>query len=213
MKLTLIDESTIDLHSHLNIKEDKCYFALSYISNVGGYKFGGTNQLIFNFKIKPDRKGTHQWKHKEKAIEKVSDILKKSNSLNSVLDKVTLVPIPPSKSKKDPLYDDRLTKALDLAFGKKADVRELLEHVMSKEASHEQDIRPTIKELYDNLDLIHSKCVDLKKNVILIDDVLTTGAHFKACKQKIIENYPDVNVIGVFVARREFEKTSVSKFN
>lgn len=206
MKLTLIDESTINAHSYIN-SDDECHFASNYISNVGGYKYGGTNQLIYNFKIKPDKRGTDQWKHKKDAIKKVSEMFK-ANILNTVLQKVTLVPIPPSKSKKDPLYDDRLIESLNIAFGKKADIRELLEQVTSKKASHETDIRPTIKELYDNLTLIDSKCIDLKQNIILVDDVLTTGAHFKACKQKILEKFPEINVVGVFVARREFENNN-----
>jgi orotate phosphoribosyltransferase len=37
--------------------------------------------------------------------------------------------------------------------------------------------------------------------IILIDDVITSGASFKACQQLIFENSPHTTVVGVFWAR------------
>jgi hypoxanthine-guanine phosphoribosyltransferase len=39
-------------------------------------------------------------------------------------------------------------------------------------------------------------------SLVVVDDVLTTGAHFKAMQRILNERFPDVSLIGVFVARR-----------
>ena len=36
----------------------------------------------------------------------------------------------------------------------------------------------------------------------LFDDVITTGAHFKAAKSLLTERFGDVAIYGIFVARR-----------
>ena len=38
--------------------------------------------------------------------------------------------------------------------------------------------------------------------VVLVDDVLTTGAHFKAAQSVLRKQFPGVPVFGLFVARR-----------
>ncbi|EIX7253969.1 hypothetical protein MK585_001925, partial [Campylobacter coli] len=42
------------------------------------------------------------------------------------------------------------------------------------------------------------------KNIVLIDDVLTTGGHFKACKNILLEKLdPNINIVGLFLAKTE----------
>ncbi len=43
----------------------------------------------------------------------------------------------------------------------------------------------------------------------LVDDVLTTGAHFRAACTVIRHVYPDVQVVGLFLARRVPEAVDV----
>jgi predicted amidophosphoribosyltransferase len=200
MGITRIDETTIDDHTFLN-DTDKCFFSHTYKSHKKPSQ-DSTNQLIYNFKISPTKRGTNQWKYKIDAVKKISKILKNSIN-NQELKKVTLVPIPPSKCKSDPEYDNRMTCALNLAFKKKADIRELLVQKKSKTPSHKSSIRPTISQLHKNLEIDDTLGKELKKNIILVDDVITTGAHFKACEKKIKEHFPGINILGLFIARRE----------
>jgi hypoxanthine-guanine phosphoribosyltransferase len=37
--------------------------------------------------------------------------------------------------------------------------------------------------------------------VILIDDVLTWGCHFKACQRMILEHHPEIEIVGIFWAK------------
>ena len=97
-------------HQYLT-PDDMCFFFGEYTPGLG-YKGSKTNDLILNFKKPPDRKITPQWKYKEDAIERIAEAFKRSLEVEK-LQKVTLVPIPPSKVKGDPLYDDRMLCVLE----------------------------------------------------------------------------------------------------
>jgi len=45
----------------------------------------------------------------------------------------------------------------------------------------------------------------------LFDDVLTTGAHFKAAQSILQKTFPDVRVIGLFIARRVPETIDIEE--
>jgi predicted amidophosphoribosyltransferase len=47
----------------------------------------------------------------------------------------------------------------------------------------------------------------------LFDDVLTTGAHFRAASNILQKAFPGVRVIGVFIARRVPEAADVEDFD
>ncbi|MDT9627916.1 hypothetical protein RTF48_25105, partial [Escherichia coli] len=72
----------------------------------------------------PDRRGTQEWSHKEKAIADVGRLIR-ANLNQASLANITIVPAPPSKAKNDPAYDDRIEKVAS-AIGGGADVRCLL---------------------------------------------------------------------------------------
>lgn len=38
-------------------------------------------------------------------------------------------------------------------------------------------------------------------HIVLVDDVITSGAHFKACQRLIHEHHPDIEIAGVFWAK------------
>jgi hypothetical protein len=73
-----------------------------------------------------DKRATPQWRHKERAIDEAAAAFRAALS-KEMLDLSTLVPIPPSKSKNDVLYDDRLVRMLRGIRAKpELDVRELV---------------------------------------------------------------------------------------
>jgi len=46
----------------------------------------------------------------------------------------------------------------------------------------------------------------------LFDDVLTTGAHYRAASAVLQQAFPGVRIIGVFIARRVPEATDIEDF-
>jgi len=119
------------------------------------------------------------------------------------LDNLTFVPIPPSKAKEHPLYDDRMTRMLhQIRPTPPLDIRELIVQTTSTVAAHETPLRPTPQELQSRYKL-DPAFVEPKPSIILIvDDLLTTGAHFRAAKHTLTLAFPDTPIIAAFVARR-----------
>ncbi|NQX38496.1 hypothetical protein SAMN05421820_101519 [Pedobacter steynii] len=201
-----IDDLVRSAHRHLTI-EDECYYVMVYTSR-SGWAYSDENNLISNLKKKMDKKGTSQWPHKERAIQTLGQIFQNTLPLIIDFETTTIVPIPPSKSKTDPLYDTRLNQILDLATkNKKVDIRNLIAVNESVEATHTLEEagkrRPTVAEIKENYSFDDTLVPNLKPIIMLFDDVLTTGAHYIACKEVIQAGFPDAEIYGLFIARRE----------
>lgn len=204
-RLTCIDETNRADHPFLETN-DRCYFLGEYFARKG-YQGGGTNQLIFNYKLKPsiaaNNSGRRIWK--ERAVAEIAAGLRKVIDQQNA-EHITWVPIPPSKAVGHEEYDDRLLRTLDSAFrGYDADVRMLLLQTESSKADHETGDRLTPEALYALLDVDRAvmSARPVRDVIVLFDDVLTTGKHFKCCERRLREVVPaNVPIIGVFVARR-----------
>lgn len=202
LRLSKVDELIISDHSYLD-SSDNCYFLREYIPRVG-FSGGETNSLISNFKKSMDRKGRSEWSHKERAIKQLAKEF--ANALNPAWLKIaTLVPIPPSKTKNNPLYDDRMTQVLRLIGGYRGldcDVRELIIQTVDMAAAHTTEERPHPGEIECNYLIDESIATPEPKTIGLFDDILTTGAHFRAAKNLLMNRFPTVPITGIFVARR-----------
>ena len=199
-RLTKVDALAPD-HWHLD-ESDECYFFGEYTAR-GGYQFGPTNQLIFNLKKGVERRGRPEWQYKEQAIRTVAWALRRAIKPEAI-DSITFVPIPPSKAKSDPLYDDRMTQVL-LAIrpDPPLDVRELIVQNNSVQAAHEADIRPTPQDVEAGYTLNTNLAATPPQDFIfVVDDVLTTGAHFRAAQAVLRRQFLETPIVGVFVARR-----------
>lgn len=205
-----IDELTIKDHYYLTAGEDLCYFMKTYTAHKG-FSHSATNSLISNLKKTLDKKGTAQFAYKEAAISEVAEMWKDSFK-DSALNLITFVPVPPSKNKKHLLYDNRMLQILEKAFGKKGDIRELVEQINSTEAVHKSEERLKPEELQANLK-INENLVDGTRSVIYIaDDVITTGAHFIAMKRLLKTKFPNAKINGIFICRREIEAVDDDDF-
>lgn len=202
----------LERRDHFHLPEHaQCYFWGEYTpyEHTQGKKwnFSPTNQLIANFKKKMDRRGFPDWQYKIQAIQRVARQFASSWKWAEMhaQNRVALIPVPPSKSREDPLFDPRMTEMLarlttlvDLPL----DIRDCLSFSGRHAASHEAAARPTPDELYEDLtfDLRYG---DRAPGAMLVfDDMLTTGAHYVAVTRKLSEQFPGVPVIGQFVARR-----------
>lgn len=193
-----IDELLIRDHHCLDLN-DRCYYFMDYTSHAG-FGYSASNDLIQNFKKPVNRKHLLEYKYKISAIDEISRML--IESLQPPPAGWLLVPIPPSKIKTNPLYDDRLIQCLQRFCQDSADMRELLISKRDMIASHESSSRPSINEIIDNLTIDERLCDDIPNNIALFDDVLTTGAHYKAAKSILESRFSVQNIIGIFIARR-----------
>jgi hypothetical protein len=193
-----IDELVLSDHWHLN-PNDECYYIGEYTAR-GGHACSETNQLVHNFKKSIDRRGRAEWAYKERAIGTIAAMIRANVRDDAA---VTFVPIPPSKTRADPLYDDRMTRVLRMACaGRPADVRELIVQINTVEATHLADERPSIDEVRDNYRIDETLLAPEPGLIFLVDDVITTGCHFKAAKQLLSAALPNTQIVGIFVARR-----------
>ena len=110
-----------------------------------------TNDLILNFKKSIAKKALPEWKYNGSARKGRSDRQQKRSEISlgaSELNGMAFVPIPPSKMKDDPLYDDRVTQMLNsIRPETPLDVREVIVQTESVCASHGMDDRPRPDEI------------------------------------------------------------------
>jgi hypothetical protein len=173
---------------------DQCYYAREYISR-GGYSASEANQLISNFKKAPDKKQTAQWEWKERAI------LQFARELRLLLnDGSTVAAIPTSKREDDPQYDSRLDDVLKTLrqFLPALVIERPFEVTESHQSAHTGGGRGP-EEFYQLLKWKGLRFVP--PQIVLIDDVITSGSHFKACQRLINEHHPAIEIAGVFWAK------------
>ena len=198
-----IDALYLSDHYYITL-DDHCIYLREYTPRAGP-SYSDTNQLILNFKKTLDRKGKPEWYYKERAVEQITRELAVSFK-EQWWKEGTHVPIPPSKIKTNPLYDDRMTRVLNgiaPMLGITCDVRELIVQMEDMDAVHlNNDDRPTPAEIRAIYEIDESLVQPIPKAIGLYDDVITAGAHFRASKDLLEERFPGVPVFGIFVARR-----------
>ena len=185
---------------------DSCYFARDYISR-GGYGASETNDLINNYKKPSDRKGRPEWRYKEQAIRTFARELAFISNIEIFF--VTCVPSSKARTSLD--YDSRLEDTIQCLKELKPGVS------IGFPFSFRTDMLPAhsggsrnVDEIYANL--VWSGIPDGTKDIIIVDDVITTGAHYKACKRLILDHLPNANVHGLFWARTVWPEEDFSCF-
>ena len=205
-RFTKIDELTLHEHFHLT-EEDECYF-LGLYTAYGGYSYSDTNKTIFNFKKKLDRRGKSDWIYKGHAIHGCARAFREAVNAFE-LDAMTFVPVPPAHIKNDPLYDDRLIQMLQYADpSRNLDVRECVVQIENTRSSHESEDRLSPTEIANVYKFRKYPDCPRPKLIAIVDDILTTGAHFKVMKGILLNQFPNVKVIGFFLARREIPSSN-----
>lgn len=205
-----ISEVEFPDHSYLDAG-DRCLFFLEYTPH-GGYEASDGNDFISNLKKSVRKSGTREYKHKLEAIKIAGENL--ARTIAAAANKMVLIPTPPSKHRANPEYDDRMVRILR-TYGRHSKqlgyaplALELVEQKTNiREAHASPDNRPSINELADNYRIRHKEREILResgrKYVYVVDDMLTTGAHFKAMQKIILTaGIPGIKVMGIFLTRR-----------
>lgn len=183
-----------------HIKEDDfCIYAREYIGGRRGYSAGETNSLILNFKKSPNKMYTNEWNHRKRAVEKFKteiEFLVKQNV------PWTMTAIPSSKQKNDPEYNNRFEDLFSkLKISRpKINIEWPVEIKTTAAASHHrgEDRDPVIIQ---NNYFWKGFSKKAPKVLIIVDDILTTGSHFRAMSDFLRKNGYEGKIVGVFWAK------------
>lgn len=176
---------------------DSCYHYREYTSH-GGWSASETNGLVSNFK-KPVRfRNTNQWPYKLRAVQAFT------RELGIVLPRESsyvVAPIPTSKRREDPEYDSRIADALEglRQTQGNVEVEYPFQFAASHDANHLATNRMNPEQVYRLLEWEGLRAN--YRSIVLVDDVITCGAHYKACKRMLLDRFPGMTVHGVFWAR------------
>jgi hypothetical protein len=200
------DESIVLIHCP-DHEQSFLFYARTYTSRQG-YQFSPTNQLILNFKIKPSeiRQNPKRLHYKQQAIRQfAAELITLLRDRRDSTQALTLVPMPPSKVRSDAEYDDRMEQvARAVAVGLEGvSWLPLLSIIQNIESYHQRTEGRDPDQLYALMQIEPSAAAQYQPHsvIILIDDVLTSGAHFTAARQRIQERFPEATVIGIFWAK------------
>ncbi len=207
MGLTKYDHN---LHNRYNLTlDDECYYFIE--ATDGGYNESQSNNLLHNFKKPIEYKNQAPWAYRNKAITNFASKLATIRSLKE--DNLTIIPAPTSKKRASKEFNDRIDATvkklkencpnltIEYAFDAKNDVL----------ASHRGGSRD-LNDIRENIVWLglQNKPSEI---IIFIDDTLTTGAHFKVCKEIILEHYPQARVIGVFLALFKWKTHTIEEID
>jgi hypothetical protein len=203
--LIRLDEASLADHIYLS-GSDRCAFLAQYCSGGSGRRNGSCHQLIRDFKCEPSRAFSDRrcGRHKQEAIATLSSWLRQAVP-RRLVESCTWVPVPPSQQADDPDFDDRLERTLLLAFESyDVDIRSLLFQTRSTSRDHAGRARLSEQALLDILRVDKSQLMPraVRGRVVLFDDVLTSGKHFKCCERRLREVLPDTPIAGIFLMRR-----------
>ena len=93
------------------------------------------------------------------------------------------------------------------------DIRELVVQIESTRAVHDSETRPSPAELESRYTIDQTLVSPTPQLIVVVDDVLTTGAHFRAVKTVLERTFPGVSIIGLFIARRVPEAVDIEDFD
>ena len=172
------------------------FIAREYKSQLG---YGGsrTNRLILNFKKSPLKEGTREWQYRAEAIKMFAREIEKLFKPKST---AAITAIPSSKPRAHPEYDNRFENLF----------QELLKTRPQLNIEWPVEIRKMIPSSHHGGTRDPD---DIKRNYIwkgfkssperlgILDDVLTTGAYFRAMSDFLKDNGYKGQIIGIFWSR------------
>lgn len=185
------------------VEGDQCYYFGEYVKGADPTT-SVANDLIYNFKMSVEHRTTPRWFYKTQAVQAVGSGLARLPA-----DGYCYVPVPPSEARGDPAYDDRLCDALRISKGIKPalDFREIVRQRYGLRKSHLESDRVSVEELQECYEIDEATLKDLPGTLVIVDDVLTAGRHFRAMSSTLAARFPDKRIVGIFICRRKPQTT------
>jgi hypothetical protein len=203
-RFSVIDKTNWDEYHYIG-PGDECFYIWERMSQLWkagerpDYNKYPTNGFISNLQIPVSCKTDNPFRYKHK----VDAIKFAAEALGQLLPKEwrdvgTFIPIPPSRVKDDPDHDARLLRVLKAVRPPLRDVRELVLQSANMD-SKQKGLRP--EERAKNYFIDEGVSTPEPEAIFLVDDVLTTGSHFKALKTILNGRFPQPVIYGLFLAR------------
>ena len=186
--------------------DDHCVYFGEYTptgdSGKPAWSLSKANDILSNLKKHPSKRGTDQWHHKPDTINLLGRLIRE-NLNEDDLKKLTFVPAPPSTSVDDPDHDPRMLQVAQ-AIGDDVDVRSILETIDTRKPASQSDIARSVDRLKANTRINEEEAARLPapKQIIVLDDMVTTGSTYVACKELLMEHFGNIRIYGLFIVRR-----------
>lgn len=176
--------------------DDRWYFRREYVARRD-WRAGDGNNLVRNFKIPPEeeKKNPYRWKHKRAAARTFAEEL-----AELLAEGCQVAFVPTSKTPDHPEFDSRFQLLAQALTEVRPDLRivDAIQCHKSHDAYHLASGRRSVAEIRQHLTWRGGLVSD--SPIAVVDDVVTSGAHFRACEELIHEALPGVRVTGVFWA-------------
>lgn len=198
------------LHARRHLtNDDQCFYFIE-VTN-GGFRESDSNNLLFNYKrLITSSTNDKALYYRNKAIEEFVNYLSTIDEFSN--DNLTVIPASTSKKRGSPSFNNRIDKTVELLKQKCPNIRieyvfDAVEDVIPSHHGGQRDI----ESVGANIEWKGFECEPSEK-VFIIDDTLTTGSHFRSWKSIINTYYPDIEVVGIFLALYTW-KTQVEEFD
>jgi hypothetical protein len=171
-----------------------------------GFEFSETNQAVLNLKapISNSKRRPYKLRAIEQCAREVSEFF--TQSVDPTFS-IVLVPIPPSKTRSHPEYDDRMEQVATLVAQRCSNVTwlPLLDASVNSESFHSRSDSRDPNEVYQlmTVNVSQIQFYNPASHIILLDDVLTSGSHFTAAREHLLELFLDAPIHGIFWAKAE----------
>lgn len=190
--------------------DDNCFYHEEYF--IGRYDCSSGNQLVSNFKIPLSCKGSYRWTYKVDAIKRFANLLKSTNFPKDCY----FIPAPTSKRRDSVYFDSRLDDVIKLYKNLQQDAN----ISFNFDANYDEDPCHTVSgksrnpsELSSNINFTPFPGDVVPAKIIIIDDMITTGGHYTAFKNKILLQYPNAIIAGFFLAKRIYSEPPENNYN
>ena len=197
------DQRTRADHPYL-VAADQCWWLAEYICGHAR-RAGSVSQIIVSLKQPASQAAfqTRRARGRRYAVQTLAALLRASVARDWA-EEATWIPIPSARLSCDSDHG-RLLPVLRLAFRNyDVDIRPILSVRDSTEPDHVLARRSSPGELYGRLrvnwPLIAAR--PLRERLVLFDDVVTTGKHYRCCERVLHRALPRTCVTGLFLSRR-----------
>lgn len=160
----------------------------------GGYSAGDGNQCISNFKKKPETRNTFQWPHRMRAVDQFA------KELSSIVPPgSTLATIPTSKIRGQPDYCDRFEELAVRLVNRRSDLIMVtpITRIQTAGSLHSGQRTRCVEDEVARLEWVGFPG-PAPARLYLVDDVITAGTMFKACKRFLAHYSPTTTAVGIF---------------